>query len=156
MRPAREAVMTALFNQLLIMQQSPSNPTGAFVTISRRLKLWTDTPVEQQPALFLVEHHEETSSQNPGMNSRDIMNAMIWIYASAPEGTVGGTILNNLLDAVDNALSPTDISVNMNTLGGLISRMYIDGPLMKDPGDLDGQALAVIPVKLLIPGGLAL
>jgi hypothetical protein len=35
------------------------------------------------------------------------------------------------------------------TLGGLVSHCWIDGKIMKDSGDIDGDGIAVIPVKIL-------
>lgn len=57
-------------------------------------------------------------------------------------------MLDPLLDAVDAALAP-NIVTRRQTLGGLVSHVWIDGKIMKDPGDIDGDGIAVIPVKIL-------
>jgi len=38
---------------------------------------------------------------------------------------------------------------NRQTLGGMVSHCRIDGQVMKDPGDLDGDALLWVPLKIL-------
>jgi hypothetical protein len=50
---------------------------------------------------------------------------------------------------VDAALKPGPAAGGRQTLGGLVSHCYIDGKIMKDPGDIDGDGVAVIPVKIL-------
>ena len=37
------------------------------------------------------------------------------------------------------------------TLGGLVHHCYIDGSVFKDPGDIDAQAMMVIPILMLVP-----
>ena len=37
------------------------------------------------------------------------------------------------------------------TLGGLVHHCFIDGKVFKDPGDLDGQALIIVPITVLAP-----
>lgn len=43
---------------------------------------------------------------------------------------------------------PTSVT-RKQTLGGLVPHCWIDGKVMKDPGDLDGDGIAVIPLKIL-------
>jgi hypothetical protein len=57
-------------------------------------------------------------------------------------------VLNPFIDAVDAALR-TRLINNWQTFGGLVSHVWIDGKVMKDPGDLDGDGIEVIPVKIL-------
>jgi hypothetical protein len=53
------------------------------------------------------------------------------------------------LDVIDAALAPNPVT-RKQTLGGLVSHVWIDGKVMKGPGDLDGDGVAVIPVKILV------
>ena len=55
-----------------------------------------------------------------------------------------------ILDAVQ-ALFPADDPDRVQTLGGLVHHCFISGKLFKDPGDLDGQALIIVPIKILVP-----
>jgi hypothetical protein len=121
--------------------------------VSRRLKLWTDVANEECPACFIAEHTENRGRQSETL-PKDGLAADLFIYTRAPnQADVPASILNAALDALDLALKPTgaDAIANKQTLGGLVSHCYIDGNVMKDPGDLDGQGLAVAPVKILVP-----
>ena len=139
---SREVIMQALF--ALVSGSAP------FVTASRRLKLWTDVPPGERPAIFQYERDDVYAN---GKNYLPIveMNVDLYIY-TAPgmdSGVTPISILNPLLDAVDAALKPSPSTPGKQTLGGLVSNCYIDGKVMKDPGDIDGDGIAVIPVKIL-------
>jgi hypothetical protein len=56
-----------------------------------------------------------------------------------------------VLDAVDAAFAPDDLSGEACTLGGLVIHAWIDGAVFKDAGDLDQQAMLIVPIKLLVP-----
>jgi hypothetical protein len=141
MTASREAIMSALF--ALVSGSAP------FVTSSRRLKLWTDVPAAERPAIF---QYERDDSYTNGKQYLPIIEMNVDLYIYTYPGTDSGitpiSVLNPLLDAVDAALAPSKVT-GRQTLGGLVSHVWIDGKVMKDPGDLDGDGIAVIPVKIL-------
>lgn len=142
--PTREEIMEALFTLL--------QTTSGIVTFGRRLKLWNNVPAEQQPALFLVEHSEARLNSLRGTPGRLQLLAQIFLYVKTTDmEVIGGTELNNLIDAIEATLAPADPKVNVQTLGGLVDRCWINGTIIKDPGDIDGQALAIIPINILVP-----
>ena len=53
----------------------------------------------------------------------------------------------------DLALAPTgpDAALGRLTLGGTAYRCGIDGKPLKDPGDLDGDGLLVVPITIVLP-----
>ena len=57
------------------------------------------------------------------------------------------------MDALDGAfaLSGGDLLTGRNTLGGAAYHCRIDGKALKDPGDLDGDALLIVPVRVVLP-----
>ncbi|MGC1557095.1 MAG: hypothetical protein WA745_06095 [Methylovirgula sp.] len=61
--------------------------------------------------------------------------------------------MNGVMDALDSAfaLSGPDLAFGRNTLSGAAYSCRIDGKVLKDPGDLDGDALLVVPVKITLP-----
>ena len=124
--------------------------TTGFLTFSRRLKKWQD--VTSQPALFLRDAPEEVEYPNIILQ-RLTMKAEIWIYSNAGQDSsiAPSTGLNNLLDAVQLALSPDDVMTQRFTLGGLVEWCRISGKIEKEPGDLDGQAIAVADVEITVP-----
>ena len=143
--PSRESVMTAFFGKLQILRPVP------FITLSRKLKLWNETPLEEQPALFMVEHLERPHPSTRGLPRRTEWEIELYIYARAPDQNVfGSAILNNLLDTVEAALAP-DAAENVLTLNGLVYRIWSEGEIRKDPGDLDGQAVAIFPWRIRPP-----
>lgn len=138
---SREQIMQALF---ALVTASP-----AFVTKSRRLRLWGEVPSGEKPAIFMYERDDNYTN---GKNYLQIveMNVDLYIYIDAgkDQSIAPITALNPLVDAVDAALAPSR-ATGRQTLSGLVSNCYIDGKVMKDPGDLDGDGIAVIPVKIL-------
>ena len=147
----REAIFSALF----ALSENVTWSNGPFKTRSRRVKLFSDVPKEQQPALYQAEH-DELSSQTSKMPYKNIYSASWIIYqATGFSPSAIPAVENNLiLDAVYAAIAPlpTDPGYpQRNTLGGLVYHCYIDGSVFKDPGDIDNQGMLVIPIKLLVP-----
>jgi hypothetical protein len=64
------------------------------------------------------------------------------------------TSLNNILDAIDpitgGVLKPQVIN-GRQTLGNLVYDCYIEGEIVKVPGDLNGQGVMIIPIKVILP-----
>ena len=141
----REAIFTALFSVV--------SGAANFTTKSRRLKHWGDVPQEAQPALFLTQETETVVAQK-GLPSKHTLFADVHIYAKTGEEelTPAATILNPLVDAVEAVLAP-DPNLGYYQLvvsGQVISRCWIDGQIDYDGGILGSQAVAIIPVKLLV------
>lgn len=139
----REAIMSALFTLA----------TGAagFKTTGRRLVLWSQCP--EQPALFLRNVGDDYPAKVArGLPTRVTLHAEIWLYANVgvSPANVPGTTLNNLIDLVEAALKPAP-AYEVQTLGGLVSHCWIEGRIELDPGDIDGQAKAIIPIRILVP-----
>jgi len=144
----REAIMAALFARLQTVSQ--------FETTGRRVQFWSDVPA--QPALFLRHVKDDYPPRPEGIPALVTMHAEAWIYSRAGEDphAVPETALNQLVDAVEAALAP-DVIVpnfsieNVQTLGGLVEHCWIEDEVLFDPGDIDKQAKAVIPIAMLVP-----
>lgn len=123
--------------------------TTGFLTFSRRFQFWDQ--VTEQPALFLRDADEELSYPNTVLQEQ-IMKAEIWIYSNAGQNPdlAPAAALNNLLDAVQAAFAP-DSPTRQFTLGGLVAWCRMVGKIEKSPGDLDGQAIAVADVEIIVP-----
>lgn len=120
---------------------------------SRRLKLWSDVPAAMRPACFLHEGGAETYAEAAAMPKRSL-SLRLFVYADAHDpGTPGAVALNTIMDALDTALAPSgvDAALGRCTLGGTAWRCGIEGRVLKDPGDLDGDALLVVPVTIVLP-----
>jgi hypothetical protein len=120
---------------------------------ARRLKLWNDVSTSARPACFLFEGGEDVYSWTETARVKRIIEVRLFIYLSAKDGSVvGAALLNEVMDALDAALVPkgADELVGRNTLGGAVHHCLIEGKVLKDPGDLDGDALLVVPVKIVL------
>ncbi|HXP74621.1 MAG TPA: hypothetical protein VN823_10790 [Stellaceae bacterium] len=58
--------------------------------------------------------------------------------------------MNPLLDAIETALAP-DLVTNVQSLGGLVAHCWIAGKVETDEGVLGGQAVAIVPIEILVP-----
>lgn len=139
--PTLETIDAALF---ALLQSS-----FTFVTSSRRLKFYGDTPMEDQPALFLATGDMEPRMNPLGQPYRWRLMRKIWLYAyTQDDTTTPSSIMNPVVNAILNVLKPTTPGDRV-TLGGLVYNVQIAGRIMTDEGLLGPQAVAVIPVELL-------
>ena len=121
---------------------------------SRRLKLWSDVPPAMRPACFLFEGGVETYQNAAGSVPKRSLAVKLFVYVDAHDpARIGAAALNAVMDALDEALAPTgvDVGLGRNTLAGTAYRCAIEGRPMKDPGDLDGDGLLVVPVTIVLP-----
>ena len=143
----REAAVTALLTAV----------TGAFAwgtPPSRRLKLWSDVPKATRPACFLFEGGNETHANTMSPIGRRTVEVRLFVYTDASSTAVPpSSQLNDIADALDAALAPkaADIPLGRNTLGGAAYWARIEGSTLKAPGDLDGDGILVVPVRITLP-----
>jgi hypothetical protein len=153
MTNTREAIMEAL-GALLAQAQfaAPINGCGTWAMISRRVKLWNDVSPADQPALFIGEHGENVAYAGDNFPSKTTLNVDLLIYTSAGRDpdSAPARALNIAIEALVAALAP-DPKTGRQTLGGLVQSCRVEGRVKKDPGDLDGQGFALVPVKILVP-----
>lgn len=143
---SRETAFAALFAQV-----SAAYP---WVLASRRLKLWSEVSPNSRPALFQLEAGPETYQWTTAANPRRTYEAKLFLYFDSRDVTQpGSTAINNALDALDAALAPqgVDIAAGRQTLGGTVYDCKIVGVPVRDVGDLDGDGLAVVSVRLIAP-----
>lgn len=155
-RPTREEVFTALFGLLTGVQWNIGTELApvmeGFKESSREIKLFSDVSSAQQPWIGQAEH-SDGSTQKSNLPYKRTWEATWIIYHQAPSPRA---VRNNLIiDALEAALAPKPNDEGFlderNTLSGLVWHCFIDGAIFKDPGDLDGQALITVPIKLLVP-----
>jgi hypothetical protein len=127
--------------------------SAPFRTASRRWKSWTETP--DQPAIYQVENGEEWK-RTRGLPPIVTLEVDIFLYSNvgADPNVLVSPAINALIKAVATALTPSataDVGANILTLGGLVFEAWISGRVEIREGMLAGQAIAMIPVKILIP-----
>lgn len=143
---SREAAFSALFATV-----SAAYPWGL---ASRRMKLWSDVPSALRPALFQLEFGPETYQWASPATPRRSLEAKLFLYFDARDpSTAGASAINAALDAIDAALAPSglDLASGRQTLGGVVHDCKIIGVPVRDTGDLDGDGLAVVSVRLIAP-----
>ena len=140
----REAIYSAFFELLTTID--------GFVLTSRRLRHWGDVPMEVQPALFMAQK-PETVTQQKGLPAKHTLNVDLYLYVKTGEDEEGvpASILNPLVDAVDQLLAPDPFTgyFALQVNGQTISHCWIDGEIINDEGVLGSQAVAIIPVRIL-------
>lgn len=139
----RETVYAALF--------AKASTAAGLQTASRRIKLWSDVPAAKQPALFQVEKHQIVNQQR-GRPAKYFLHAELYLYVNAGNNpdAVSSILLNNMLDAIEATLAPDDPMRTVCTLGGTVSHCWISGTIETDEGALGAQAVAIIPIEIMI------
>jgi hypothetical protein len=143
----REDVFNALF--ALAQGLTWGAPSRGLAFSARRVKLWDDLPA--QPALCQAEQ-DEMVAETTGLPSKTTYSASWLIYHAAGKdpGAIPATETNLILDAVQ-AMFPSGDPDRVQTLGGLVHHCFITGKVFKDSGDIDGQALIIVPIRILVP-----
>lgn len=138
----REAVDLELFSRL---QALPGVRTA-----SRVLKHWNDVPPEQQPAVFLTQIRESHTTRT-GEPSIVTLRRDLYVYVQPLDGRAPATALNEVLDAITEALRPHPITGRhggMTTPGVQWAR--IEGDVETDEGTLGERAVAIVPIAVLV------
>lgn len=155
-KPSREAIAAAL----IAMLQTMTLPGGApFQTIDRT---WTGVDnsltLDKLPGLFLLDLGESVKKDATNMPAKIDWKFDVVIVQAIPEGTLGITLANQMLDALELCFQPTPaqrMGGNFITLGGLVQHVWIEGAIQKNPSSLSGSAsLAVAPLHVRITNPL--
>ena len=126
-----------------------------FQTSSRRLPTnWLETAPERQPALYLL-HGQEVLEQNVQkmggpLSSTINYTVILMVHSGGQINSTPMSRLNPIIDALVNAIHPTNGT--KQTLGDLVHRLIISGPIETDEGLLGDQAIAVVPLSVIVSG----
>lgn len=144
MSASRESVYAALF---AILQGA-----YAWQTVSRRLQNLQDLQPEAFPAAYQLQGNQKLTYQG-GTPTVGEWQAQWLLYAYSADTTVPpSTQLNAMVDAVLAALKPNPGPLQRNTLGGLVEYAAAEGDIEIFEGVLGDRAIAVIPIRILVPG----
>lgn len=142
----RETIYAALFAKL--------SASAGYVTTSRKLRHWNDVSSEEQPALFVAQRSEVVERPR-GLPPKWALTVDVYVYVSTAaqqdSSVIPSQMLNPLIDALEAALAADDLANNACTLGGLVSRCYIDGAIETSEGTLGDQEVAIVPVTIVVP-----
>lgn len=141
---------TAITNLLTLI-------TGAYAWVtspSRRLRTFDDTPRTSRPTAFLFEGgNDRYTSRQAGLPKR-VMECKLFIYLDTSNpATIGATAINTMIEAIEAAIKPQgmDAAQGKQTLGGTVIDCQINGTAFKDPGDLDGDGMIILPFVITLP-----
>lgn len=129
----------------VIKTADPSNPS-----LPAKLRLFSDVPPDQQPAIFLVTHREFDEYRNLGV-MRTRLELLLYIYIRADQFSAAQDLDNILEQILKIFLQADNFSTNQNTLGGLVYWARVEGRILKDPGDIDKQAMLLVPIMVEMP-----
>lgn len=138
----------AIFDALLALSDVTWGADERFVERSRRLKMWDKAPA---PSLYQIDGSETITSNDDQLDMLTLRANWVIIHRGGKDqATTPSEVSNDILDAVENAFRP-DFPGLKETLGGLVYRAFIDGSIHKDNGDLDGVAMLIVPITILVP-----
>ena len=119
-------------------------------TWGRRVQHWSK--VSAQPAIFFRHTADDDSWSGPGQCITS-MEVELWLYCKSGPGKdeTPDKVLNKIAQKVRQALLPDDTDSGFCTMGGKVYYVRIEGRSEFDPGDLDDQAKATIPLTIVLP-----
>lgn len=145
----REPIYVALWNLFL---NHPSLQ-GQFVTSGRYLKHFETVAPEQMPALFMAQGGEQWTKIGKGIPAKRILMPHLAMYCSTaqPDSILPATLINNLLDVVDQVVEHPGNPQNVQTLGGLVEHVYLEGQVEIYEGYLQDKSIVLVPLTVLLP-----
>lgn len=144
MSASRETIFANLFT---ILQGA-----YAWQTVSRKLKNVQDVAPEAFPAAYQLQGNQALQYQG-GMPTKGTWEASWLLYSYSDNPNVPPSSgLNAMVDAVLAALKPADGPIVRNTLGGTVEYAAAEGNIEIFEGVLGDRAVAVVPIKILVPG----
>jgi hypothetical protein len=148
----REPIFAALFalGQTITWTDPETQVSQGFGYSNRRIQTSDQIPAELTPALLQGVGPEEFKV-SPGLPPKRTLSANWLIYYKPRLSPLTTDPLTNaILDGVEAVFVPDSLSGTV-TLGGLVAHAWIEGEVFKAAGDLNDQAMIVVPIKLLIP-----
>lgn len=144
----REQIWSALF---ALIQTQATVSGGPFVTVERKLRHWNDVGDGEQPYIAQIQEDEEHERKR-GLPRKMTLHGKFYVYGKAVDrNSSPGAVLNPLMDAIEAALAPDDPDRETCTLGGLVYSCWISGKVETDEGLLGDQAVAIVPITIMVP-----
>lgn len=147
----RTEIGQRLMDMLSKVTWGDGQPRG-FVYTSERLQDWDQAPA--QPALYVTEGDENYKQPGGVMPPIRDIEFRVVVYHDVGKDTSHprpATENDMILEAFEKVMLNFDTPDQRQTLGGLVHHARIEGTIMKDSGDLDGQAMLLVPIWVMIP-----
>lgn len=153
----REQVYTA-FKSFLNAALNPAASPIPAVTVSRSVKHYKDVDAAQMPYCGILQKGEQVVRKR-GLDAKVTLQAVLLIYTQgSPDGPDGGTpastVINNILDTLDNILDPDALPGNTQQLGlpGIVEHAWIEGKVEIYEAILVSTSIAIVPIRILCTG----
>jgi hypothetical protein len=151
-----EFIMSTLWSQITpLVCPTTGLPSASqpFAFGSRRLNLSAGIPQTNMPAVYLHQPKIGSARASDHVPATMEVKANIWIFTNAglDPAVYPITALNGLVQAILNLFASNNPTQNTFNIPGTQARLRIDGDIITDDGATDGQGLALIPLKILIP-----
>lgn len=145
----REPIYAALWN---LVANDP-RIQAAFVTTSRYTHHFEDVASALMPALFMLQKRERWERIGKGISPKRTLEAhfLCYTYNADPDGIPPATLINTLMDVIDDVLTTVNNPSNAQTLGGLVEHVYIEGDVEIAEPLLQEKGIFVVPLTILIP-----
>lgn len=148
----RETYYAALFERL-------QAKVPGIVTWSRRHLQFSRIPAAAQPACLVLAANQDSVMETrlPTVWTLGV-DIVIWVRSTGQEESLD-TVLNDLVDAVDLALMREDgeplagqLDPFRTSLGGLVKKLSIAGPVDLNQREGAEEASVVIPIDMVVLG----
>lgn len=145
----REPIYVALWALFL----NHPNLVGQFLTTSRYKRHFDDVDVSEMPALFLTQTGENWVKPGKGIPAKRTLTAMLALYTSTaqPNAILPATLINALMDTVDEVIENPGNPSNTQTLGGLVEHVYLEGEVEIYEALLQEKSIALVPLTIMLP-----
>lgn len=146
----RNQVFTSLFNFLGFL---PPPQGMTWNTISQYFQIWDDVVAANQPAIFLYRGPQNFTSKHVFGVTKLLWRVSIFIYFRADGFKTRNTYPDQITDQICDSLEQlfqTSTRDGRQTLGGTVWHCWIEGNIVTDPGIVDGQAIVVCPLSIIL------
>jgi hypothetical protein len=134
-----EAILAAAWAQ--------ASPAPLWVTTSRKLAHWHDVSGASRPALFQALNRIDAAPLDAVTSLTIWLDYYVYITHTDPEGPQAQ--LAAAIDTLRAAFTPAP-GFESVTLGGLVAEASVMGTIQTDEGTLGRDAVAIVPVRLLV------
>lgn len=145
----REAIYSALW----ALVSADARVQAVFPTMNRYTRHFDDVAANLMPALFLLQKSETWAMAGRGIPPKRTLNCHFLVYTATgdPTAALPSTAINTLLDVLDDVIAKPPNPANVQTLGGLVNHVYIEGEIQIAEGLLQSKSIVAVPVTILIP-----
>lgn len=126
---------------------------SVFATMGRYEQHFENVSGLVMPALFLFQKGETWQMAGKGIPPKRTLRCHFIAYTDTgdPTAALPSTAINTLMDVLDDVIAKPANGSFVQTLGGLVEHVYIEGEIAEAEGLLQSKSIFVVPVTMLIP-----